>query len=115
MFFVKELNEETKGFIKTLEAKNFRQSHRVVAWVGWLNGDEQAAKEWTTENRLRLVYFSVVSADEPTLKAWNLPSVEGNAAILACRRRTTMATFANVRSDDIGRLEASISKFRRKD
>jgi hypothetical protein len=115
LFLVKELDDETKTLITALESKRYRHSHRVVVWVGWLDGNSEQANQWLNKHGIRWTQFSTVSSSDPILKSWQLQSLGSNAAILACRRQTTMAKFANVRPTDFAKLEATIEKYRHRD
>ena len=108
--FVKELNDETKDLLQSLNDRQntWRWSPGVVVWAFWIGGDTAKAQSWVARHELNNIVFGVVSPNDPALAAWKLHPMATNSHVLACQSKRAMITLTDLTVDDLNNLEAKL-------
>ena len=103
--FVKELDDRSAKLLKSLNDKQrgWQSNPRVVVWAFWIGDDANKAKQWAVEHKINNIVFGVTTKEE--LAHWKIHDMASNVLVIACRRKTAMATFTDLEARDIEKLE----------
>jgi len=107
--FVKELDDRSAKLLKSLNDKQraWRSNNpRVVVWAFWIGDDAKKAQQWAVEHNINDIVFSVTSKEK--LAHWKIHDMASNVLVIACRRKTAMATFTDLDARDIEKLESRL-------
>lgn len=111
--FVKELDDPTAKLLKSLADNQARwsKSPRFVVWVFQVGGDQAKVGQFLSQHGIANLPFLVVPRDLSKLELWNLNPMARNTLVFVRRKdRQTMKSFVDVDVEDLGQLEAAVTK-----